>query len=167
MGRLYGHNDRMREAFRPDERQRRLLDVLEASRSSAQVAERLGVTAAEAERRVGLLLSESGFGDRQALARWWRSQGHAAPSRHRTRGYRAPGALAALAVVLLIAAALSRGGTADSEEAATRAQARNPLVAGTLITNFTLPATCYSRRFVVRPLVAVEELAVISTGSAC
>ena len=71
------HNEgyhRLRVDWQPTQRQREVLDALVEGKTNAEIAERLGITVDGAKWHVGELLAQTGCGDRQALARWWRGR---------------------------------------------------------------------------------------------
>jgi DNA-binding CsgD family transcriptional regulator len=58
--------------WRPNERQRLVLDALVEGKTNFEIAELLGITLDGAKWHVGEMLSLTGLTDRQALAQWWR-----------------------------------------------------------------------------------------------
>jgi DNA-binding CsgD family transcriptional regulator len=71
MARKEGYRWR-RRGWQANDRQREVLDLLAEGKSNAEIAVRLGITLDGAKWHVGELLAETGCGDRQALASWWR-----------------------------------------------------------------------------------------------
>ena len=64
----YNRSDRR---WTPTQRQREVLDLLVEGATNAEIAVRLGISVDGAKWHVGELLSQTGCGDRLALASWW------------------------------------------------------------------------------------------------
>jgi DNA-binding CsgD family transcriptional regulator len=124
MARKEGYRWR-RRGWRPNDRQREVLDLLAEGKSNAEIAVRLGITLDGAKWHVSELLAETGCADRRALAAWWREE------RDVGRGARVFGPLllrlavagagvATVAMLLALVAALSDGepGPASPEASA-------------------------------------------------
>jgi DNA-binding CsgD family transcriptional regulator len=60
-----------RGTWRPNERERRVLDLLVEGRTNPEIAAALGITVDGAKWHVGELMARTGLKDRHALARWW------------------------------------------------------------------------------------------------
>jgi DNA-binding CsgD family transcriptional regulator len=68
------YSRRPRRNWRPNERQRQVLDLLVEGKTNAELAARLGITLDGAKWHVGELLAQTRCEDRQALVRWWRQR---------------------------------------------------------------------------------------------
>ena len=116
MRRFEGYR-RSQSGWRPNERQRHVLDLLVTGKTNPEIAEALGMTLDGAKWHVGELLAATGCEDRQALASWWRTW----------QAGRRPGlpwalvpirfALAAAAISLVLAVILIQGWLSGGGEA--------------------------------------------------
>lgn len=96
---------RLNGGWQPSAAERRVLDELDAGRTNAEIAVRLGVSPETVKSHVARLLANTGCADRQALAQWWQQgQSTRRPVLAPLFGFagRTAAAIAALALGVLI-----------------------------------------------------------------